>query len=100
MQQPAQHLLPVELLPRPVFLHHHVRNLVNALVRRKALVAALAFAPPPDRVGLFTFSGIYNTVLRKPAVRTPHRTNFTKRNINIAISLILSARFAAALRQD
>ncbi len=56
MQQPAQNLLPVELLAPSVFLHHHVRNLVDPLVRRKPLVAAFALAPAANRVRLFTLA--------------------------------------------
>src|ERR1019366_2039601 len=81
MQQPAQDLLAVELLPPSILLHHHVGNLVDALVRGKALVAALALAPPPDRVRLFALARIHHAVLRKTAVRTLHRPHFVEYKI-------------------
>ena len=89
MQQPAQHLLAIELLAPPVLLHHHVRNLVDALIRREALVAALALAPPANRVRLFALARIHHAVLRKPAVRTLHRN-----------ASILAARITSPLLCD
>src|ERR1039458_5375834 len=82
MQQPAQDLLAVELLPPSVLLHHHVRNLVDALVCREALIAALALAPPPYRVRLFALARIHHAVLREPAVRTLHRPHIIENKID------------------
>src|SRR5262249_13344945 len=73
VQQSAQHFLPVELLPPAILLHHHVGNLVDSLVRRKPLIAALALAPPANRIGLFALARIDHAILGKPAVRTLHR---------------------------
>src|SRR5579875_1296486 len=72
MEQPAQHLLPVELLPPAVFFDDHVWDLINPLVGREPLVAALALTPPADRVRLFAFARINHSILGKTAVGTFH----------------------------
>ena len=71
-QQAAQHLLPVEALAAAVFLHHHVGDLVDALVGGEAPVAALALPPPPDRVGLLALARVHHPILPETAIRTLH----------------------------
>src|SRR5580698_1857048 len=71
-QQAAQNLLPVEALAASIFLHHHVRNFVDALVSGEAAIAALALAPAADRVRLLALARIDNPVLCEATVRTLH----------------------------
>src|ERR1700729_1375469 len=75
MQQPAQHLLSIELLPPPIFLDHHVRNFIDPFIRRKALVAPFTLTPSANRVRLFTLARINYSILGKSTVRTLHRNN-------------------------
>src|SRR5208283_5430501 len=92
VEQPAEHLLPLELLAPAVLLDDHVGNLVDALVGGKALVASIALAPPPDRVRLFALARIHHAVLREAAVGTSHRSHIAGDKINLVDRTILSAR--------
>ena len=71
-QQSVQHFLAVEFFAASIFLHHHVRNFVDALVGRKALLALQAFPAPADCFALFTLSGIHYFVVYKPTKRAFH----------------------------
>src|SRR5713101_8505343 len=50
LQQPLQNLLALEALPPPVFLDHHVRNFVNALVGGEPPPAFQALPPAANHV--------------------------------------------------
>src|SRR5215472_10656844 len=75
VQQPGEHLLAVKLLPAAVLLHNHVWNLIQPLIRREALRAALALAASADGIGVLTLAGVDHLVLSKAAIRTFHATS-------------------------
>ena len=52
LQQAGDELLPLEPFAAAVFLHHHVRDLVDPLVAGESLAAAEAFAAPADDFAL------------------------------------------------
>jgi hypothetical protein len=64
--------VPLELFPAAILLHHHVGDFIDALVGRKAALALFALAPAADRVRLFAFAAIDNTILGKSTKRTFH----------------------------
>ena len=66
-QQAVQHLLAIEFLAPSVFLHHHVRNFVDALVGGEALLALQALAPAPDGIGFLALARIHDFVIGKAA---------------------------------
>src|SRR5208283_2104717 len=71
-QQSVQYLLPLEFLATAVFLHHHVRNLVDPLVGGKTLLALQAFATAADRFAFLAFARIHHFVVLKAAKRAFH----------------------------
>ena len=71
-EQAAQHLLPVKALAAAVLFHHHVGDLVDALVGGKAAIAALALAAAADGVGLLALARVDDPVLPEAAIRTLH----------------------------
>src|SRR5204862_4666827 len=72
-QQSGHELLALEPLARAVFLHDHVRNLVDAFVAREALAAVEAFAPPADGFAFLRLARVDDFVAELAAVRTLHR---------------------------
>src|SRR5581483_3009632 len=71
-QQAVQHLLPLEFLAAPVFLHHHVRDFVDALIGGEALLALQAFAAAANRFAFFAFARIDDFVVFMAAEGTLH----------------------------
>src|SRR6185369_8849237 len=67
-----EHLLTVELLAPAVFLDHHVRNLVDSLVRSVAAVAFQALAAAANRIAFFTLPGIDYLIVQMIAKWTLH----------------------------
>src|SRR5215467_2795221 len=72
-QQAAKDFLPFKLLPAAIFLDHHVRDFIDALVRGKALFALQAFAPPADGSAIFVLARIDDFVVFKPTKWAFHR---------------------------
>src|SRR5208337_158683 len=70
--QPVEHFLTVKTLASAVFLYHHVRNFVDALVGGEALLALQAFAAAADGVRLLALARIHDLVIFKPAEGTFH----------------------------
>src|SRR6185437_10121675 len=64
--------LAVKFLPAPVLFHHHVRDLVDALVGGEALFTLQALAAPSDRIGFFALARIHDLVVGVAAKRTFH----------------------------
>jgi hypothetical protein len=64
--------LAVELFAPAVFLDHHVRDFVDALVGGEALAALQALAAAADRFRLFALARVDYLVIRKTAKRTFH----------------------------
>jgi len=56
-------------LPFPAcfFLHHHVRDFVDALVGGEALFALQAFAAAANGIRFFAFARIHDFVIFEPA---------------------------------
>src|SRR4030095_12459061 len=71
-QQTGDQLLPLESLPRPVFLDHHVRDLVDPLVAGETAPAAEALPPPADDLALFALSRVDDLIAEMGAERALH----------------------------
>ena len=56
LHQAVENFLAVEPFAAAVFLDHHVRDFVDALVGGKALVAALALAPSSNGFSFLAFA--------------------------------------------
>src|ERR1022692_4389979 len=72
LQQAAQHLLPVEFLTPPILLDHHVRHLIDSLIRGVAAGAFQTLAPAANGIAFFAFPGIYYLIVRMIAEWTLH----------------------------
>src|SRR5450631_1628901 len=74
----VENFLPVETLAASVFLYHHVRNFVDALVGGEALFALQAFAAAADGIRFLTFTRIHDFVIFKPAKGAFHALGYTQ----------------------
>src|SRR5439155_8926853 len=73
-QQTRDQLLPLEALAGAVFLHDHVRDLVDPLVAREALAAIEAFTPPADDLAFLALARVDDFVAEMSTVRALHAT--------------------------
>src|SRR5208337_4091788 len=74
--QAVEYLLAVKALAAAVFLHHHVRDFVDALVGGEALLALQAFAAAADGIGFLALARIHDFVILKPAEGAFHGEYF------------------------
>src|SRR5260221_13401824 len=72
LQQSLQDLLPLKSLASAIFLDHHVRNLIDPLIRGESPLALQALPPPPYGVACAPFARINYLVIQMPAKRTLH----------------------------
>jgi len=64
---PLSTFLPVKALAAPIFLHHHVGNLVDALVSREAPAGILTLSPRRiDRASLLSRESNHTVPAQKP----------------------------------
>jgi hypothetical protein len=75
--QAIEHFLAVKTLAATVFLYHHVRDFVDALVGGKALFALQAFAAAADGIRFLAFARIHDFVIFKPAKGAFHALGYT-----------------------
>src|SRR5713226_7494595 len=71
-EETGDQLLPFEPLAAAIFLHHHVRNLVDPFVAGEAFAAIEAFATAPYDFPLLALPRIDDLVAEMRAVRTLH----------------------------
>src|SRR5215469_10502705 len=74
-QKPGEDLLTLKLFPTPVFLDHHVGNLVDALVGGEALFALQALAPAADGSAFPVLARVHDFVIFEAAKRAFHSFN-------------------------
>src|SRR5450631_3571797 len=74
----VEHFLPVETLAASVFLYHHVRNFVDALVGGEALFALQAFAAAANGIRFLALARIHDFVIFKPAKGAFHALGCTQ----------------------
>src|SRR5439155_4686705 len=72
LEQPGNQLLAFEALPRPILLHHHVRDLVDPLVAGEALRTVQTLAAPPDDLSFLALARVDDFVAEVTTVRTLH----------------------------
>src|ERR1039458_2166697 len=65
--QAVEHLLAVKALAAPIFLYHHVRDFVDALVGSEPLFAFQAFAAAPNGIRFLALARIHDFVIFNPA---------------------------------
>src|SRR5260370_5194803 len=70
LQQPLQNLLAIKSFPPPILLDHHIRNLIDPLVRRETASAFQAFPAAADQITGTPFARIDHLVVAKRAERT------------------------------
>src|SRR5450759_1741002 len=72
LQQPAEHLLAVELLAPAILLDHHVRDFINSLVRSVAAGAFQALAAAANGIAFLALTGIDYLIVQMIAEWTLH----------------------------
>src|SRR5262249_53758380 len=94
-QHAGEYFLTLELFAPPIFLHHHVRDLVDALVGGETLFTLQALAAAADRRAFLALARVDDFVVFRAAKWAFHGLGTL-----IEVSLIVSKRSGRTLKRN